>query len=218
LLNAQIGDIVGISVGSLISRKGHDQTIAALQRVPKTSARLHIAIVGSGPEEDTLRMMAHQAGVDDRLHWLGQRDDVQSLVAGADFFLTAAKEEVQPLSVIEAMLLRKPIVASAIPAHAEMVSQNQDGLLADATDPDRFAAAILHAATDVEWRRRTSAHLAMTAADRYGFDQFMMGFTDLYSFLIAQPEHEFAIPRALRWMPGYRRWLGSMLRARLRLH
>jgi hypothetical protein len=215
LTRADDGDTVMASVGSLIHRKGHDRTIAAFALALQQTPTLHLALIGSGSEEPALRELAAALGVASRVHFLGQRSDVQNLLWTADFFVTGAREEVQPLSVIEAMLCGQPVVASNIPAHTEMVEQERMGLLVDADDARQFASAMVRAATDREWRSVASQTVATVSRERYSFDAYVDRFLSLYGTLMQAPRRRYAFPDALTWMPPYGAWVKRSARRRL---
>jgi len=215
LIGAAPQEPVVVSVGSLIHRKGHDRTLAALAIALERVPALHLALIGSGPEESALRDVANTLGVAKHVHFLGQRSDIQDLLRTADLFVTGAREEVQPLSVIEAMLCGLPVIASDITAHTEMVEANVTGLLIDADDPRQFGHAVANAAMDAVWRSAARERLIASAPERYSFDRYLERFSNLYTALLSVPRHRYGFPRALRWMPGYTTWLKGAAGRRL---
>ena len=101
-----------LSVGELNKNKNHSFVIAALARLDTTNWRYVIA--GEGAEKDALRLFANRQGVADRVILLGERDDVPLLCNAADLFVHASFREGLPVSLMEAMSVGIPCVASNI--------------------------------------------------------------------------------------------------------
>ncbi|HYW50256.1 MAG TPA: glycosyltransferase [Gemmatimonadaceae bacterium] len=214
LVRAAPGESVAVSVGSLIPRKGHDRTLNALRHALDLGATIQLAVVGSGDEEEALRELARALGVEARVHFLGERGDVQDLLRNADLFISASREEVQPLSVIEAMLCGLPVIASAIQAHVEMVD-GDGGMIVEASDAAAFGVAIAGMSA-----RRSDLHAARSrfsarAQERYSFTRYVERFAGLYQSLVQTPRREFGFLRGLRHVPAYTEWVASAVRRRV---
>lgn len=215
LTGAGPDDIVAISVGSLIVRKGFDRVIAGLRAARDGGSPLQLAIVGNGVELAELTSLAARLGVERFVHFLGERSDVQALMRTADLFVTGARGEVQPLTVIEAMLSGLPVVASDIRPHVEMVDHGETGILVDADDPVAFGRALGRVAGDHAWRQAARHRLAEITPARYGFDRYIERFMALYRTLASGGRSQYGFPRALRRVPGYGHWLRRVARQRL---
>jgi glycosyltransferase involved in cell wall biosynthesis len=88
------------------------------------------------------RIAALPAEVRDRVRLLGHRDDVPELLAAADVFAFPSHYEGLGGSLLEAMALALPIVASDLPAISEVVEVGATGVLTPPRDPAALAAAI----------------------------------------------------------------------------
>ena len=110
-------------------------------RVPE--ARLLIAGV---PSRGTSDLKAHLAlsPVRERIRLLGQRDDIPDLLAAADLFVFPSSEEGFGGTMVEAMALRLPVVASDIPPLREVTQEGRCAILVPPGDPQGLAQAILH--------------------------------------------------------------------------
>ncbi len=215
LIGVPSNEFIAMSVGSLIHRKGHDRVIKGFASALARQADMHLVIVGSGTDEDLLRQLATSLGISGNVHFLGERHDVQALLRSASCYVTGAREEVQPLSVIEAMLSTLPIVASSIPAHVEMIDEEAGGLLVEADNAEEFADALVRVAGDSAWVSTTRSYLARVAPEQFSFDSFVSRFAELYSKLAAAPKQEYGFPRALRGIPAYAHWMRRATRTRV---
>lgn len=103
---------------------------------------LHAAIAGDGPEIATVRAERARLGLDDVVQLLGQRDDVPDLLAASDVVALSSIWEGSPLVVAEAMLLGRPVVATAVGAVPEAVVDGVTGRLVGPRDPVALGDAV----------------------------------------------------------------------------
>ncbi len=89
-----------------------------------------------------LRALASEAGLEDRVHWLGEREDVPELVRALDVLLLPSWEEPFGRAVIEAMAMEVPVVATSVGGPAEIVEDGREGYLAPPRDARAWATAI----------------------------------------------------------------------------
>jgi D-inositol-3-phosphate glycosyltransferase len=133
-----------VSLGRLVRRKGIDEVIEALRRVP--DAELVIA-GGDGdgdPDADRLRECAYRAGVADRVQLVGPvaRPDVPALLRSADAVVSAPWYEPFGIVPLEAMSCGRPVVASAVGGIQDTVVDRVTGLLVPPRRPDALAGAL----------------------------------------------------------------------------
>ncbi len=133
-----------VSLGRLVRRKGVDEVIEAMRRVP--AAELVIA-GGEGegdPDAARLRECARQAGVADRVHLTGPvaRSDVPALLRSADAVACVPWYEPFGIVPLEAMACGRPVVASAVGGIQDTVVDQVTGLLVPPRRPDALAAAL----------------------------------------------------------------------------
>jgi hypothetical protein len=100
-------------------------------------------IVGDGPCRDQLMAQARDAGVLSHIEFIGHRDDVPAILAGADLFVLPSESEASPTAIFDAMAAGLPVVASRVGGIPELVADGVTGLLVPPADPDALAAAVL---------------------------------------------------------------------------
>lgn len=149
LLEVSPNEFAIVSAARFVSQKGFHIAVMAmpslLRQVP--SARLFLA--GGGEEEPRLRSLCRELKLDDRVQFLGVRDDIHRLFQGADAFVFASlASEGFPLVPLEAMALKVPVVASRIEPMGEMIDHGESGLLFSPGDPDDLALALTELAKD----------------------------------------------------------------------
>ena len=169
-----------LSVGRLAESKNHDLVIRALAQVPEAV----LAIAGDGPLRSELANVAEQAGVADRVRFLGDRRDARALMGGADAIVLASRAEGLPLVALEALASGTPLVATAVRGLRELVADGQNALLVPPEDTDAMAAALRRVLAD----RELAARLAAAGREVPGAgsdDEMVSRFLALYDRLVA---------------------------------
>jgi len=129
-----------LSVGYLIQRKGHDLVIRALAELPQT----RLLIAGDGPDDAKLRRIADEAGVADRVTFLGRvaQNRLPELYTAADALVLASAREGWANVLLESMACGTPVVASNVWGTPEVVAVPEAGRLAAERTPAAIAAAV----------------------------------------------------------------------------
>ena len=153
--------ITGITLafaGRLTSQKDLRLALDAIGRVPGVS----LVLLGEGPERATLESHARERGLGDRVRFLGggTRDDVLELFRAADGSLLSSAWENFPHTVVEALAVGTPVIATAVGGVPEIVRDGQNGLLVPACDVAALSAAIERFASDAGLRERLAAAAA----------------------------------------------------------
>jgi len=131
------------SVCRLTEQKGLTHAIRAFWHISEQAGGAHYVIAGDGPLRDTLQQEAKGFKLDQRVHFLGWRDDAIDLMAAFDVLLIPSLWEGFGLSALEAMATRTPIIASRVSALPEIVENGVTGYLAAPADPMAMAECLL---------------------------------------------------------------------------
>lgn len=164
----------------LTAQKGQ----SVLLRAAPAIARAHFVFAGDGPDRAGLAALASQLGLDDRVTFLGYRQDVQKLIAAADLVVLPSLYEGLPLVILEAMAGAKPVVASRIPGIQEIVTEGVDGILFDPGDPRDLARGIEAILTDPDQARRIGAAARQTVARRFSAEAMGDRVGEVYAKLL----------------------------------
>jgi glycosyltransferase involved in cell wall biosynthesis len=128
---------VVLAMGRLHRVKGFDVLLAALTRLPN----VHAVIAGEGPQRRELATLAHQAGIANRVHFLGWRTDAAALLARADVLVCPSRSEPLGNVILEAFSAGKPVVASTTEGPAWLLAEGR-GILVPAESGVALAAGI----------------------------------------------------------------------------
>jgi hypothetical protein len=198
--------LVATSVGSLIERKGQRTTMLAVAEARAQGADLHLLLCGDGDDDARLREFAATLRVQRAVHFLGMRSDVGAILRDAtDVLVSSAREEAQPLSVLEAQWLAVPVVASDIVAHREVLPGGASAVLFPVDDAGALARELvaLHAAP--ERRRAMAAAGQALAREHYDMGRYVRDFEALYGEMLSLSARErvdtrnACVPSLLAW-------------------
>ena len=139
--------IVGV-IARLEAEKGHRTLLEAWPLVLAAQPRAWLLIVGEGSERDSLEAEAASLGISDRVVFTGRREDVPAVTAALDVSVLPSYREAQCLSVLEAMALGRPVVASRVGGIPEMIEDGVSGLLVPPNDREALASAIVRLLAD----------------------------------------------------------------------
>lgn len=136
-------------VGRLDSVKGHHLAIEAIA-TEGLSPEAHLHLAGIGPCEAKLRKLVQERGVTERVHFLGFRRNVYDFIAHCDVLLMPSLHEGLPYTLLEAMAVGVPIIASRVGGLAEVLQNDITALLVPPQDVASLALAIIRLHSDQE--------------------------------------------------------------------
>jgi len=139
------GPPVLFGAGRLVTFKGFDVAIAAFAKAAPQLGDARLVIAGDGPERAALEQQAREAGLADRVEFLGwlSPDDMHAAFARATAFVMTSRREGLPLVAIEAAHASRPTLASDIDGLPEIVAHGRTGLLCPMDDIDAFAQGMV---------------------------------------------------------------------------
>jgi glycosyltransferase involved in cell wall biosynthesis len=148
-------DIVCICAGDLVSRKNYSAAIRAIARL--SDKHIHFLICGNGPERDKLVKIIRENKIDNQIHLLGFRTDIKELLKISDIFLFTSLQEGLPRSLMEAMAVGLPVIASSIRGNVDLISDGIGGFLYEPNDIEGIACGIKRLSLDKNLREKMSA-------------------------------------------------------------
>lgn len=132
-------DVLLIAVGRLVESKGHANILRALAQLPPDYV---LAVVGSGPLDQTLRNLTSELKLNERVRFLGTRDDVPGLLSISNAFVSATQAEgVAGYASLEAAIVGVPIVTTNLQEISEIFGGTRVRLV-EPGDVNALSAAI----------------------------------------------------------------------------
>ncbi len=172
LMGAGDDEIVVLNVGRLSAQKAHQHLIAVAGRLADSHPELRFAVAGNGEREAELIAAVSDAGLDDRVRFLGARRDVADLLGSADLYLSTSDWEGMPLSTIEAMAAGLPIIATATEGSGQLLD-DRSGVVVPVGDEDAIAAAVAELAADPARRGAMGAAARQRALDHFSHNRMV---------------------------------------------
>ena len=178
-------EFVIIQVARLDPIKDHATALSALDRLRIRHPRVRLLLVGDGPQESEIRKIIDQRQLQNHVIQLGLRSDVANLLNAADAGLLTSHSEGIPLSLIEAMAVGMPIVATAVGGVPEIVESDVTGFLTQTGDSQAIAGALSRLCEDpllckrmsVLGRRRAESVFSQTRMD----EEYRAAYAELLS-------------------------------------
>jgi glycosyltransferase involved in cell wall biosynthesis len=142
-----------LTLARLTEQKGHPTLLRAAAELPEAV----FAFAGDGPLRPELEREAARLGVEDRVRFLGHREDVPDLLAASDVFALPSLYEGSSLALLEAMAAGRAVVSSSIGGTAELIEDGANGLLVPPGDVGALSSAIRRLLRDDGLRARLGA-------------------------------------------------------------
>jgi len=168
-------------IGRITQIKRPDRFLDVVAEVKSRGIDLHFIVAGAG---DLLQYCQDRALAENLpITFLGWREDIEVVLAAADFVLLTSDNEGTPLSLIQAGMVGIPVVATNVGSTNEIVVNGQTGLLTDLS-VGQLADAVVKVATDSALRAKMGAAGKEYTMARYGVNRLVKDHQDLYLRLL----------------------------------
>ncbi len=191
------GPLLGM-VAQITPWKGHDVAIRAMARIREDHPDAQLLIVGApkfvGPSVRfdnraylrELENLVKELGLDDHVRFLGERQDVPRIMRALDLLLCPSWEEPFGRSVIEAMAVGTPVVATEVGGPAEVIRDGEDGVLLPPRDVERWAETIARLVDDPTRRQSYGERGSESVRARFDSHRYAEQVVAMYEELRAQ--------------------------------
>lgn len=139
---------VAVVIGELTGTKNQEQILSAWPLVLKAVPHACLLVVGDGSRRGYLQRLSRRLGVEDRVKFLGFRNDVERIIALAEVVILTSRREGLPRAILEAMATGKPVVATDVRGTRELVVHGKTGFLVEVGDIEATAEYIVRLFTD----------------------------------------------------------------------
>ena len=173
-----------LSVARLDPLKGHRTLLEAFNHVSQLHPRAVLVLVGEGPERPALEAQGAALGLTARIRFTGALADVRPALASADIFVLSSDAEGMPGSVLEAMAMGLPVVATDVGGTSEALDGGSAGVLVPPRDPQAFADAVATLLAAPERRRALGARGRTLVIERYAVEHIVDETDTLYRRLL----------------------------------
>ena len=171
--------VVGV-VARLEPEKGHPTLLEAWPQVLRAVPDAYLLIVGEGSRREALEAPTRELRIAHRVVFTGRRDDVPSVTAALDVAVLPSYREAQGLSILEALALSRPVVASNVGGIPEMITDGVNGLLVPPHDVEAPRRAIVRLLRDHPFADMLGRAGHDMVHDRFCIDLMVDAVQDIY--------------------------------------
>jgi glycosyltransferase involved in cell wall biosynthesis len=130
------------NIARMSPEKDQETLFIAMKRVIKNYPEVKLLLVGKGNLEDKLRMLVEQLGITKSVEFVGEIQDISSVLERIDFLVLSSLTEGLPMAVLEALAFEKPVVATIVGDIPSVVVDGETGCLVPPKNPGQLANAI----------------------------------------------------------------------------
>jgi len=169
------------SVGNLTKFKGIDYLLPALASLKgKKIKYLHVG-AHLGFKARHVKATVSELGLVNHVLFAGFRQDIPQILDALDIFVFPSIEEVDPISLSEAMAKGKPVIATRIGGIPEKIRDQENGILVAPRDSRALVEALVFLLDRPDERRRMSATARDTMCRQYSFDAMIRSYEEIYA-------------------------------------
>ena len=148
--------------------RGHEYIIKAIEKTKGNKNNFRFVFIGNGPLENRIKSMAKDLDIEDKILFMGYRDNIHELLSLCDIFiLPSIAEGVGMLSLLEPMAMKKPVITTPIGGIPEMVKNGENGFLVKPADTDAILDALYKLADDKLLRQAMGAKGRQIAEENF---------------------------------------------------
>ncbi len=146
--------------------------------------KIKFLIVGEGDLLEETKKLATELKVDSKIIFLNFRQDIPNVLNAIDIYCLPSLWEGLPIGVLEAMAMRKAIIATDIDATKEIITNGQNGILVPVKSPQLLANALTQLANDKQLRQTLGINAAKTIADNFNVQKMTRQIEAVYDQIV----------------------------------
>lgn len=175
--------VIGTLAG-LRKQKALDKLIFAFSIFQKAVPEAMLVIAGSGEEENKLRRLVQDQKLDNNVDFLGFRNDTANVLSGINLFALSSEYEGLPISMLEAMAMRIPVVVTAVGGIPEVITDGENGLLCKYGNYKEMAQKFFIIYKDIDARSMIAEKGYETVLNQFDYHIMANSYFDIYKSLL----------------------------------
>jgi len=179
------GFLIGC-VAALRPVKDHKGLLEALTSVTSskppidTNKDIYLILVGDGPLASELKNLSKQLHVEDKIIFMGRRNDVHKILQTLDVFVLNSRTEGMSYAILEAMASGLPVIATDVGANVELINHDSEGYLVSQGDVESLAGYMAKLASDQSLLSRMGKNAREKIIKSYSLTKMVSSYRDLY--------------------------------------
>jgi glycosyltransferase involved in cell wall biosynthesis len=182
VLRKEIGvaknDQLLLTVGRLTVQKGHTVLLNAISQITAKIPNTIFAFAGDGHLSDELKEEAKKLGVENKVRFLGVRNDVSELLLASDIFVQPSLWEGLSLAMLEALLSGLPVLATEVEGVKDVIENGKTGFLVEAGKVDALSKALIKLLNNNKLQKTLGQKGKAHAEKYYGLDRMCQQYED----------------------------------------
>ena len=166
-------------VGRLDFVKGVDLLVEAFGLLQKESERYYLVLAGDGPQRGKLEERVKQLTAADHVRFLGFCPRPQEVMQGFDIGVVPSRQEALGIAALELMRMQVPLVGSGVEGMAEILQDEQTGLIPNQNSPEGIARCVKRLTADKALRQRLS-RAAYQFTECFGIAEYVRAVEEVY--------------------------------------
>lgn len=174
-----------ITIGRLEKVKNQAMYLQVLASLKEHKIPFHGVIVGPGPLRAELEALSLSLGLEKEVSFLGFREDVYSLLSQSDLFLLTSTMEGLPITLLEAMAARTPVITTDVGGMTEVIRLAQNGYTLPIEDIEQFVASIQRILAEPEKKEKLAEQGYQALLQHFTSDIFITNTLNVYNKVLA---------------------------------
>lgn len=169
-------------IGPLVWKKkveGVKILVGAFKDVIREYPNAKLLIIGNGEYRENVERLVKELDIENNVIFTGFLDDVFVPLSIIDIYTHISLQEGFPISILEAMSMGKPVIATKIGGIPELIIDGENGIVVD-SEPRAIADAILDLYSDEEKRKRLGEEAVKTVENNYKWSKIAEEFIAIY--------------------------------------
>ena len=180
--------LTAISVARLSKEKDFPTLLRAMKIVKESLPEFRLKLVGDGAERTMLENLATELELGETVEFLGERKDVPELLPQAGFYISSSLSEGISLTILEAMAVGLPVVATSVGGNPEIVVEGETGHLVPAGNPEALATGILQQVSERERWATMGKRGRERVEEHFEIHRMVQDYENLYTELLTSKQ------------------------------
>ncbi len=177
------GFVIG-TIARLSEEKGLIHLIAALLIISRQNAAMKLVVIGEGTLRKSLETMVSDAGLSDKVLFAGYRDYAYNYLPYFHVFVLPSLTEGLPITILEAMQAKIPIIASRVGGIPTVLEDGETGILIEPGNPNALADAIMRVWSDPQGSLAMGQRARETALTKYSSRRMAEDYLRVYNMIL----------------------------------
>ncbi len=168
----------------MVKEKNLPLLIRVLKKICENHSNVYLLIAGDGPEKSALVSQMEKLELSKKVRFMGFVKDTRVLYANADIVVQTSDTEAMPNSILEAMAMSKPVIATAVGGVPELICSGRDGILCGAGKEDEFYQALVELILNPGRREQMGKAAREKMINQFSFEKRVKKLEVIYQELI----------------------------------